>query len=198
MSVRANVDDLRALKLLLHSGDAKKRLLEAAASEARRMVQMGFRTETDPSGKPWVELKYRSGRILRKTARMANSFTARATDRGFIVGTNVEYAKYHQEGTQGHSKDFTRSQAAHQDSSGKLTFVRKSGKARVRGSDGKRKWTYLGYSRHVELHFKQGAGKIPVRQMVPPSGVLTDRWQQSIDKSVNEVMKRMLREAGGR
>ncbi len=106
MTVRSNIADLQALKKLAQPGYLYGRLATAAAGEALRLVQMGFRAGTDPDDSPWEPLKSRKGMILIRTARMRNSFTSRATARGFVVGSNVKYVTFHQDGT-------ARSQSTH-------------------------------------------------------------------------------------
>ena len=102
MTVRSNIADLQALKKLAQPGYLYGRLATAAAGEALRLVQMGFRAGTDPDDSPWEPLKSRKGMILIRTARMRNSFTSRAAARGFVVGSNVKYVTFHQDGTRGH------------------------------------------------------------------------------------------------
>lgn len=71
---------------------------EAMAAEARDLVDEGFATSTDPSGKKWAALKLRDGQPLRDTGRLQRSFTTEVTNRGFSIGTNTKYAKTHQKG----------------------------------------------------------------------------------------------------
>lgn len=102
--VRGDFAELARLRQQLKAGatgELKTRLLKAAAAEARTQVQLGFREQVDPSGTAWAPLLHREGMILRKTARMANSFTATPTGTGFSVGTNVKYAEFHQNGSRG-------------------------------------------------------------------------------------------------
>jgi phage gpG-like protein len=80
------------------SGETKATMLKLAAAEALKLVQLGFRKGVDPYGKPWAPLKRRNGKPLRDTGRLANSFTARPTAEGFVVGTNTDYAPHHQWG----------------------------------------------------------------------------------------------------
>lgn len=220
MTVRAQSSgDLVMLSNLLNNPDIlRQRLLAGAAAEAKRLVQMGFRTETDPDGVPWAPLKGRRGMILRDTGRMANSFTSVATSDGFRVGSNVEYVKYHQEGTKGLRKSYTR----RQNFSANLRFTRNKKKGQKEGfarlSTGgpqertvwrnhqkvtimvpaKRKLTETGVAGVWTLHFKAGDGKIPIRRMVPADGQLTPRWQESIDRVCNTIMGRAVTQAGGR
>jgi phage gpG-like protein len=74
-------------------------LPRAMADEALSLVQMGFRTSSDPYGVPWAPPKGRAGQPLRDTGRLAGSFTSKVTSDGFSVGSNVAYAPYHQGGT---------------------------------------------------------------------------------------------------
>ena len=220
MTVRAQyTGDLDMLRKLLTNPDIlKQRMLAAAAAEAKRLVQMGFRTETDPDGVHWAPLKGRRGMILRDTGRMANSFTSVPTADGFRVGSNVEYVKFHQEGTKGLSQDFTRRQNFSED----LKFTRNKGKGKKEGfarkSTGvpqkrnvwrhgklveitvapKRVLTETGVAGVYTLRFKKGGGKIPVRMMVPPNGELTAKWKENIDRVCNTIMGRAVTEAGGR
>lgn len=105
MGVRGDFEELRRLREKLKAGstsnnsELKQRLLKSAAAEARTQVAIGFRDQVDPTGAPWKPLKKRQGKILRKTGRLANSFTSRPTETGIVVGTNTKYAVFHQDGT---------------------------------------------------------------------------------------------------
>lgn len=100
MGVRGDFEELAKLrrKMSEPNSEIKEPLLKAAAAEARTLVAMEFRQSIDPNGDPWQPLAWRKGMPLRKTGRGANSFTARPTDEGFVVGTNVEYMAFHQTG----------------------------------------------------------------------------------------------------
>lgn len=208
MGVTARAPELKALRELLASPEKlHAQLCTAAAGDAKMLVQMGFRNEKDPDGNPWKPLKSRKGMILRKTGRMANSFTSEATPTGFRVGSNDEKVIFHQEGTKGHQES-QRTQAVSE--GGK--FVRHSGKARVRTGAGrtvirngraihipaKKKLTFRGVTGQRVLKFKAGGGAIPIRRMVPDGGNLTPRWQQSIDRTCNAIMTREIAKAGGK
>jgi phage gpG-like protein len=222
MTIRAASHDLDRLRELLnHPEVITQRLLENAAAEAKRLVQMGFRTETDPDGAPWERLKSRKGKILRDTARMANSFTSVATNDGFRIGSNVKYTVFHQEGTKGH-KAYHRRQNVNTESG---LFVRNKTRGRGKNYAGfarvatggtqvrhswrngkqitftvapKRVLTDLGAYHPRMLQFKEGGGKIPIRRMVPEGGELTSKWMQAIDRACSNVMMRAVVEAGGR
>jgi phage gpG-like protein len=71
----------------------------ALAEEALYRVRQGFRGAVDPYGTSWRPLQRRSGRILRDTGRLQNSFArVRASRSGFVIGSNVDYADVHQYG----------------------------------------------------------------------------------------------------
>lgn len=124
-------------------------------------VQLGFRKAVDPYGNPWAPLakkrkrqgkKKRGDKILRDTGRLANSINVSSDGNSAKVGTNVEYAAYHQYGTGGH-KASTRVQA-----------VDKSGRFKEKDAFGKRKTGIVGIKL---LEFKEGGGKIPARPFLP-------------------------------
>lgn len=107
MGIRGEFGKLEALRAAIRSaaaGGLRERLLKAAAAEAMAQVQLEFRESVDPTGEPWKPLKYRDGMPLRDTGRLANSFSSRPTATGFVVGTNVSYAAYHQYGTKGRKR----------------------------------------------------------------------------------------------
>lgn len=79
----------------------QRRATIACAQEIRTLVALGFRKSVAPDGTKWAPLKVRNGKPLEDTGRLKNSFTTQIDPtRGRIeVGTNVEYANIHQEGT---------------------------------------------------------------------------------------------------
>lgn len=99
MGLRGDFSELAALRRKLAAApQLREQLLKVAAAAALTEVQLGFRGGVDPYGEPWAPLKRRKGQPLRDTGRLGNSFTARPTATGFIVGTNVAYAPFHQYG----------------------------------------------------------------------------------------------------
>lgn len=78
--------------------ELSRQIVKALGAEALAQVQLGFREERDPDGKPWAPLKRRVGRILSKTGRLRRSFSMKFHASGFRIGTNVKYAKHHQFG----------------------------------------------------------------------------------------------------
>lgn len=112
MGVRAVGSDNKIIQQFLRHPEAfKKALLESAAGQSKTLVKQEFRNSSGPDGKPWVRLKGRRGAPLRKTGKLGNSFFAYAIAKGFEVGTNDAVVIFHQQGTKGHSRDFTRRQA---------------------------------------------------------------------------------------
>jgi phage gpG-like protein len=99
MTVRAVSNDLTALRKLCNGEALKARMLRSASGEALALVMKGFQSGTDPKDDPWAPLRSRNGMILVRTARMRNSFTSKPTATGFVIGSNVTYTKFHQDGT---------------------------------------------------------------------------------------------------
>lgn len=101
MPVRGDFAKLQKLSRDLKKlGYGFNELNQNLAEEAIDLIKEGFATETDPYGKPWAGLKYRSGKILQDTGRLRSSFkVAGVTRRGFRVNASANYAAFHQEGT---------------------------------------------------------------------------------------------------
>lgn len=172
MSVRGAWGDFNLLRGQMRSaasGALRDRLLKAAAAEALTIVQLEFKTSTDPDGQAWAPVA-RGGMPLRKTGRMGNSFTSRATGSGFVVGSNVFYTRFHQDGTSGRKQAQKRFQAV--DKRGRFQSKTRASKAKG-GSVGVR-----------ALSFKEGSGAITPRPMLPRNGQLTPRWRTGIDRAV--------------
>ncbi len=161
-------ESIAAVRLELH---------KAAAAEALTQVQLGFKASKDPNWQDWAPLKQRDGMPLRDTGRMANSFTSRPTLRGFEIGTNTEYAKFHQYGTNGLSRPKTVNMALDPSGNGRFMSYRKAGNL-------KRKFVFF-----RPVTFPIGSGKIPIRRMVP-EGELSPRWDTAIQKSVERAFRR--------
>lgn len=88
---------------------ASQRLRPVFASFGKHLleeVEERFRTQTDPDGQPWVDLKpatwrrKKNNKILTETTRLRGSFSYEATDAGLELGTPVVYAPIHQFGGQ--------------------------------------------------------------------------------------------------
>lgn len=97
--------DFRALRLLAEklntiASNASKEAIRRDLSEAAlREVSAGFQQQQGPSGKPWTENKVRKRPILRRTGRLASGFFAQRLGWGFVLRSNVLYARFHQQGT---------------------------------------------------------------------------------------------------
>lgn len=83
-----------------------EKVTKVLQEQAITLITEGFKKESDPYGSKWPPLKRvskkRGGKehlILTDTARLRRSFTrGPASEGGFQVGTNVEYAASHQYG----------------------------------------------------------------------------------------------------
>lgn len=76
-------------------------LARTVAEAALEEIAESFATERDPWNRPWprsLRAELEGGQTLSDTGRLRRSFTYSAEPRGFIVGTNVQYAAIHQYG----------------------------------------------------------------------------------------------------
>lgn len=89
---------LQAKVKSLATDDVRVRFANVMGAEALTQVQLGFRESRDPFGTSWPALKRRIGKPLLDTGRLRASFSYRPGVRGFEIGTNVQYAKFHQYG----------------------------------------------------------------------------------------------------
>lgn len=166
------------------SQETRKRLNEELARESIKLVHRGFREQVAPDGTPWAPLKRQRGRqgkkkrgdrILRDWGSLRNSFTMRdASADGFVVGSSVQYAQYHQFGTQGRKKPATRVQA-----------VNKRGKFMKHSKAAKQKRGAVAFR---ILNFQAGGGKIPARPMLP-EGELPERWAKPLERAARKFLK---------
>ena len=60
-----------------------------------------FRSGKAPDGTPWAPLKTRQGQPLRDTGRLQRSITVATTETAAVIGTNVVYARAHNQGIPG-------------------------------------------------------------------------------------------------
>lgn len=212
MSVRlvGNHEALLAIrKKLLESAsdDTRRRLNEHLARESIKLVHLGFRQQVAPDGTPWAPLKRKRGRqgkkkrsdvILQDTRILRNSFTMRrATADGFIVGSSLKYAQYHQWGTRGLQKSYTRVQPVTDPSrhkplpesaTAREKALRRLPKFMKRAKAAKQK---RGVVHFRVLHFKEGTGKIPPRPMIP-QGELPERWAKPLERRATRFLKKAL------
>lgn len=78
-------------ELLAASGNVKP-AMQVVGRKIKTKVQLGFRTGTDPWGKPWAALSplSRHGQPLRNTGRLLQSITAQVAGDGVEIGTNLQ------------------------------------------------------------------------------------------------------------
>lgn len=94
-----NLGELRARLQGVRGAVFRARLAQNLAEEARHQVDEEFREERDPYGVPWEPIKYRQGKILQDTGRMAASTATRQVNAdGFQIVIGATYAAYHQFG----------------------------------------------------------------------------------------------------
>ena len=97
--LQRDLQRLGALKL--------ERLRKDVAEHVTTNTKLRFRDQKDPDGRPWDPLKpstrarrkQRSPKILLLTARLRNSITWNIEGTVIHVGTNVKYARVHNEGS---------------------------------------------------------------------------------------------------
>lgn len=154
-------------------------ITETVAEEMRQLVvNESFGAESDPYGGKWPALKRRRGRdkkggkagkILQDTGKLRSSIHSVVEADAAIVGTNLPYATFHQHGTNGHRKAFSRNQPAA--GAGFSPFVSKA-------KASKRKAGAIAFR---DLQFKQGGGAIPARPFLPDEKRgLPPRWREAI------------------
>lgn len=82
------------------SAKFRRGLTSALAKESLRLIEQGFRNETDPYGHKWRALKRkRKGKgILDRTGKMRKSFRAVGTGEGVQITNSTDYASHHQFG----------------------------------------------------------------------------------------------------
>lgn len=108
LKIKSNVEEVEAE---LEGIESRVRdltpALRVGAAAIDKLVDDTFQQKRDPAGRPWSPykpstVKKHKGRVrslLQNTARLRRSWTARATKSAIVFGTNVPYARFHQEGT---------------------------------------------------------------------------------------------------
>lgn len=163
----------RQLKAMISAKDLAYKL---AAEAALMVVRDEFRSSSDPYDQPWAPIQ-RDGQILVDTGVMRNSFTARAVSNGIVIGTNVPYAKYHQNGAQGRKHKIRTQRWSH-----------KAGK-KLAG-----KFAHRTAPKHLIYadSFMGGGGRIKARPMLP-SGALPERWESKITRAIKRAYAKAMR-----
>jgi phage virion morphogenesis protein len=107
MPIIINIDSAAvntALRQLIGNVDDMTPAFNAIGEHIARLVDLNFRDGSDPYGAPWLPLKKPrrdgSSEPLNRTGILKNSITQHPTADSVTIGTNVEYGKHHQFGTQ--------------------------------------------------------------------------------------------------
>lgn len=79
----------------------QRKLMERVGRGIHADTLLRFRSGKAPGGTPWLPLKTRQGQPLRDTGRLQRSITWAATDQQATIGTNVIYARAHNDGIPG-------------------------------------------------------------------------------------------------
>lgn len=99
--IKVNVDSKPVAARLKALVDADREpIFKVIGNAIADKVRLCFKLGTDPWGTKWAPLKYRRGQPLSDTRRLRGSITMKADQTGATIGTNVEYAPYHQYGAQ--------------------------------------------------------------------------------------------------
>lgn len=141
-------------------------LARNVAEAALEQIATSFEQERDPWDRPWpksLRAEMEGGQTLSDTGRLRRSFTYRANDQGFIVGTNVRYAAIHQYG------GVIRAQQAKY-----LRF-------RLAGGAGRRKG---GRGRWVQTK----SVRLPARPFVPEPQ-LSPRWGKAFSEAIASYLR---------
>lgn len=156
--------------------DADKSVLyDRFGLQVLNWVDKQFQTQGGQGGSPWPRLspntiagrRKGSSRILQDTGRLKTSFTHRVSGRGVSVGTNVEYAPFHQFGTKGPYEIKPKNAKA-------LAFKMAGGGSAVRASFSSRatKATYRKGDKYVIVRSVMHPG-LKARSMLPSAEQIT-------------------------
>jgi phage virion morphogenesis protein len=107
MEIRIELDasDIEAFKERLRSQSFKIKMLESLGETMRGQTVKRFVTKTGPDGKGWAPWaastarRRKGGSLMVDTGRLRNSFSFKVTSPRLTLGSNVNYARYHQFGT---------------------------------------------------------------------------------------------------
>jgi phage gpG-like protein len=86
------------LQDLIEAGQDPEPAFRSVGRALQTRVQLGFRQSRDPFGVSWPPPKGRDGQPLRDSNRLYDSIDYQADDSGVAVGTNVVYARIHNQG----------------------------------------------------------------------------------------------------
>jgi phage gpG-like protein len=174
----AKLADLQKRLARIPTPETRTELARVVGEAARTQLTLGFRNSVDPYGVPWLPLKHRRGKPLLDTGRLRSSYTYTPSPTGVRIGTNVQYAKFHQYGTNGLRKAYSRNQAV------KDNLFWSHAKA------GKQKRGAVSFRR---LNYAAGSGKIPARMMLPIKERGLGKWQEPMVQAAKRFIVRQLR-----
>jgi phage gpG-like protein len=93
------LEDLRRRMAAVASPGLRRDIAANCAEAAVKLIDDGFRTSTDPYGKPWAPLKSRVGKPLLDTrTHLQGRLAPRVTGSGFTISTSFVGAPVHQYG----------------------------------------------------------------------------------------------------
>lgn len=101
MGVEINFRDIDKFKRLQKNLKNPEKIYKAIADLELSQTLVRYKREVDPQGKRWkatIRSIKKGGKILIDTAVMFNSIGRRFSKYFALVGTNIKYAKYHQDG----------------------------------------------------------------------------------------------------
>lgn len=104
VTVRGDFDELDELVASferLASSRPRERLVRELGEEALDLVDRGFESGRDPSGRRWAPPRYRSGPPLQRTGRLRGSFVLVVGPNGFEIVSRLPYAFPLQAGIRG-------------------------------------------------------------------------------------------------
>ena len=93
--------ELQALLNTTEGLQQQRKLMERIGRGIHADTMMRFRAGKAPDGTPWLPLKTRQGQPLRDTGRLQRSITFATTETAAVIGTNVVYARAHNQGIPG-------------------------------------------------------------------------------------------------
>ena len=114
--ISGSFDALQTLSARLRwvaGATAHEQLAKKLAREAKKLVADEFKQSTDPRGVGWAPLreqrkrqgkKKRSDKVLINSGNLKGSFSTVESSRGFRIGSDRNYAKFHQLGTRNMSR----------------------------------------------------------------------------------------------
>jgi phage gpG-like protein len=153
---------------------------------AMKQVADSFRESRDPYGHAWAPLKYRKGKPLLDTGRMAASVNSHVVDKGVRISIPVKQAAIHQNGGQ---------VAPHSRIRGRTLWRNpKTGRLVARNT----KLRLVHESQAKAATFGNGI-TIPRRQMLPErdTGALGPIWARALNRATATFIRKRLSASAG-